>query len=112
MLAFPVAKLENVRTNHQAVPIPLVPADAAPVPLAVIFPRRQPKSRFQRPVLSFHSSEFNRQIRGVERPVTYRKYRATTCSNRQKIQKCACEFFTVLVPLRSANPFHSPRGKN
>jgi hypothetical protein len=39
------------------------------------------------PIPGHKHTELNRQIRGVECPVTYRKQSATTCSNSQKNQK-------------------------
>jgi hypothetical protein len=44
------------------------------------------------PISGHKHTELNRQIRGVECPVTYRKQSATTCSNSQKIQKWTSTF--------------------
>lgn len=45
-----------------------------------------------KPISGRKHAELNRQIRGVEHLVTYRKQTATTCSNRQKIQKWTSAF--------------------
>jgi hypothetical protein len=57
-----------------------VEAPAAHLLPSRILPQIEPISRHKH-------TELNRQIRGVECPVTYRKQSATTCSNSQKIQK-------------------------
>jgi hypothetical protein len=44
------------------------------------------------PISGRKHTELNRQIRGVECPVTYRKQSATTCSNSQKNQKWTSAF--------------------
>ena len=52
------------------------------------------------PISGRKHTELNRQTREVERPVTYRKQSATTCSNRQKFQKWPSTFLPELVQAR------------
>ena len=52
------------------------------------------------PISGRKHTELNRQTREVERPVTYRKQSATTCSNRQKFQKWTSTFLPELVQAR------------
>jgi hypothetical protein len=112
MLAFPVAKLENVRTSHQRAIIPFVSPNSAPADLPVMSAQRYLKSSFNRAVLTLQSAEFNRQIRKLDCPVTYRKHTAAIRSNRQKIQKSAREFSPLLCLSESGGPVHSLRGQS
>ena len=52
------------------------------------------------PISGRKHTELNRQTREVERPVTYRKQSATTCSNRQKIKKCSVTFLPEVAQSR------------
>jgi hypothetical protein len=49
------------------------------------------------PISGRKHTELNRQTRGVERPVTYRKQTTATCSNRQKIQKRPSTFLSEIA---------------
>src|SRR5271156_6473844 len=53
------------------------------------------------PISGRKHAELNRQIRGVEHLVTYRKQTATTCSNRQKIQKWTSTFLPEIAQART-----------
>jgi hypothetical protein len=52
------------------------------------------------PISGRKHTELNRQIREVERPVTYRKQTTATCSNRQKNQKWTSTFLPEIAQAR------------
>src|SRR5271156_700696 len=60
-----------------------------------------------KPISGRKHAELNRQIRGVEHLVTYRKQTATTCSNRQKIQKWTSTFLPEMDRARTPLLQHS-----
>src|SRR5271163_2286903 len=76
---------------------------ASPAPL-VLSSRILPQIK---PISGRKHAELNRQIRGVEHLVTYRKQTATTCSNRQKIQKWTSTFLPEMDRARTPLLQHS-----
>src|SRR5580692_8345348 len=87
MLAFPVAKLEDVGRLYQEVRRPPIPSAVSGLVIPVISKQHLGCS-LRTPVSDFRSAELNRQILELKRPVTYRKHTLTNALNRQKMQKC------------------------
>src|ERR1700684_1801689 len=110
MLAFPVAKLESVRINHQGATTLLVSPNAAPVGLPIRSAHRHLEPSFNHAVLNLQSAEFNLQIRELEHSATYRKHMVATRSIRQEIQKCSQESSSALAPSKSAGVIRLSRG--
>src|SRR5579862_8918572 len=86
MLAFPVAKLEDVRRRYQEVRRPPTSAVSGP-DLPVISPQQYSARSIEGSDSGSRCSELNRQIRELKRPVTCRKHTLASPLNRQKMQK-------------------------
>src|ERR1700722_673882 len=86
MLAFPVAKLERVRTSYQGLRRPPI-SSAVSGPDLVISTQQHPVRSPRLSASGSRSAELNRQIRELKRSVTYRKHTLAYRLNRQKMQK-------------------------
>src|ERR1700722_785669 len=109
MLAFPVAKLEDVGRLYQEVRRPPISSAVSGLIIPVIS-KQYLGCSLRTPVSDFRSAELNRQIRELKRPVTYRKHTLASELNRQKMQKCSRAFSVLIVASEARGFVHSHQG--
>src|ERR1700722_2169390 len=109
MLAFPVAKLEDVQRLYQGVRKPPISSAVSGPDLLVIFTQHPGCS----PNVSVPDSlpaELNRQIRELKHSVTCRKHTLADPLNRQKMQKRS-RALSIQIDASQASSFvHSHQG--
>src|ERR1700722_6766322 len=109
MLAFPVAKLEDVGRLYQEVRRPPISSAVSGLVIPVISKQHLGCS-LRTPVSDFRSAELNRQIRELKRPVTYRKHTLASELNRQKMQKCSRAFPALTDTPQAPSFVHAHQG--